>query len=259
MADIKKAVLSEIRKLGMDAVGIADAGIVNGDAPEGFRPANYLPEATSVIIIGMIMPAGSIRASAAGRDGDILFMRSFWNSAQILDTAAHRIAIMLEKRFGRRSIPLPTYSPMRLHNGIPKGILSLKHMARIAGLGGIGRNSLLINPKMGNRLRLSGVLTEAFLSPDRPFSGDPCPHGCSLCVKACPVNAIRDRSVDIITCMGRSIRHPLMQPYWSTRLLLWLSKKFNAMHGFVEDINNMMVTHYSEACTACMRACPYFK
>lgn len=257
MADMKQRVKKEAVSLGMDLCGVADAVTVNRDAPEGFRPSDYLPEAKSVVIIAQRMPEGSALASAAGRNGDILYMRSFWNTAEILDTAAHRLALFLENRFGYRSVPLPTYGPLRLHQGVPRGIISLKHTARIAGLGGIGRNSLLINTKLGNRLRLSGVITAAPFPSDKPYAGDPCPKNCRCCIDACPIGAIRDRSVDIIACMGRSIGHPLMQPYWSTRFLLWLSKKYSGIHGFVQDLNNMMMTHYSEACTRCMRACPF--
>jgi epoxyqueuosine reductase QueG len=125
--------------------------------------------------------------------------------------------------------------------------------------GGIGKNSLLIHPKLGNRLRLSGVLTEAPLAPDEPFADDPCPPGCDCCARACPVGAVRDRSVDIIACMKKSIRHPLMQPYWSTRLLLWLSKKSRGMHRFIEDLNNMIMANYAEACSRSLVGCPHFK
>ncbi len=150
---------------------------------------------------------------------------------------------------------------MRVHDGKTKGLISLKHHGQIAGIGSIGRNSLLIDSKYGNLLRLGGVITCAPLQPDEPRMKDPCPNNCNACVMACPVNAINpdDRAVDIIKCMWTSIRHPLMKPFFLTKALFWLSKYSKGMHKIAEDICNMVVLHHLESCTKCLMACPHFK
>ena len=56
------------------------------------------------------------------------------------------------------------------------------------GLGWIGKSCHLINPKVGPRLRLTTVLTDALLPPDPPL-----PNRCGSCTRcrnACPAHAI---------------------------------------------------------------------
>ncbi len=71
-----------------------------------------------------------------------------------------------------------------------QAIISHKLVAHLAGLGLIGKNSLLITKKHGPRVRWVTVLTDAPL----PATGgatdekDPCKN-CSLCVDLCPVHA----------------------------------------------------------------------
>ena len=68
--------------------------------------------------------------------------------------------------------------------------LAEKSWAVEAGLGWIGRNSLLANPRLGSFLLLGEVVTTAELEPDAPFVRDGC-GTCRACVDACPVAAIR--------------------------------------------------------------------
>lgn len=61
--------------------------------------------------------------------------------------------------------------------------------ARKAGLGWIGKNSLLLNKSLGSYFYLGEVLTSLDLAPDRPFSKDHC-GSCSRCMDLCPTRAI---------------------------------------------------------------------
>jgi reductive dehalogenase len=61
-----------------------------------------------------------------------------------------------------------------------------------AGLGELGRNGLLITPRLGPRLRLAKVFTDMPLAPDRPISfgvAEFCEE-CGKCAKHCPGRAI---------------------------------------------------------------------
>jgi epoxyqueuosine reductase len=75
-----------------------------------------------------------------------------------------------------------------------RGHLSHKHVARLAGLGWIGRNNLLVNETFGSRIRLVTVLTNIPLVADSPLSMDCGP--CRDCVRVCPVGAISERPED---------------------------------------------------------------
>lgn len=73
-----------------------------------------------------------------------------------------------------------------------------------AGLGWIGKNSLLINRKYGSSLLLGELLLNFGVDVyDRPYQGEGC-AGCSGCEKACPAGAILPgRAIDAARCISR--------------------------------------------------------
>lgn len=65
----------------------------------------------------------------------------------------------------------------------------LKLAAYEAGLGVYGKSGIILNPVLGNRMNLGGILTAAELEPDgRLTDFDPC-KDCDICLKACPAKA----------------------------------------------------------------------
>jgi epoxyqueuosine reductase len=74
-------------------------------------------------------------------------------------------------------------------------------LAAYAGLGWIGRHSLVINPDLGSWLLLAGIATTLPLTPDT-LVADQC-GTCTLCIDACPTGAIvGDREVDARKCIS---------------------------------------------------------
>jgi epoxyqueuosine reductase len=63
-----------------------------------------------------------------------------------------------------------------------------KHLAARAGLGWIGKNTLLISRDFGPWLHLGEIFTEIELTPDNPTASY-CGR-CQRCIKACPTGAI---------------------------------------------------------------------
>lgn len=82
--------------------------------------------------------------------------------------------------------------------------LAEKQLAVEAGLGWIGRQSLLVTPALGTYVLLGELLlTEPCGSYDAPFEGSRC-GTCRACLDACPVQALTpDRTVDTRRCISR--------------------------------------------------------
>lgn len=85
---------------------------------------------------------------------------------------------------------------------VDAGPVPERELARRAGLGWIGRNSMLIHPRFGSHLFIATVLTNLELELDEPFAADRC-GSCYKCVESCPTHAIRaGRLVDSRQCLS---------------------------------------------------------
>jgi epoxyqueuosine reductase QueG len=101
-----------------------------------------------------------------------------------LDLLANDVARWLAAR-GYRALAVPASMPYNLPR--LQGIFSHKLGARLAGLGWIGKSSLLLTEQFGPRVRFVTVLTDAPLETGSPMERG-C-GGCRICVDACPVGA----------------------------------------------------------------------
>jgi epoxyqueuosine reductase len=71
-----------------------------------------------------------------------------------------------------------------------------------AGLGWIGKNSMLISRKNGSYFFISELITDIELEYDKPMGGNYC-GDCSRCMDSCPTAAITDlREVDANKCIS---------------------------------------------------------
>jgi epoxyqueuosine reductase QueG len=109
----------------------------------------------------------------------------------LLDQAATLVAAALQDaQYAAMSVP----ASLAIDSAGYQGPLSHKLVARMAGLGWIGRSCLLVTPEAGPRVRLVTVLTDAPLAPGAPLARD-C-GACTLCVDACPARAFTGRPFD---------------------------------------------------------------
>lgn len=195
-ADVKDAAL----QLGARACGIADPGRFSG-APEGFRPTDIYPDCRSVVVFLKEMPPDIIL-----QEHPIPYTHAAYQLYGELDRLGMALCRRLEAR-GIHALPVPADTPY-LHweperrRGM--GILSLRHAAVQAGLGVLGRNTLLIHEHLGNMAYIGAVLANAPFAPDPVIVEPACPDGCRVCLDACPVEALDGTTVDQARCRERS-------------------------------------------------------
>lgn len=74
-------------------------------------------------------------------------------------------------------------------------------LAHKAGIGAIGKNTMLINKTHGSYLFLGGIMTDLELVPDSGPSENPCGN-CSKCITSCPTGALSDYHLDSRKCLS---------------------------------------------------------
>src|SRR5439155_3308946 len=193
--------------LGFDLVGITSLGpmetadafddwIERGYAGEmGYLPRDAVkrrdsrlpvPGTTSAIVVGLNYggraPSGPIARYARGDDYHDLM------TARLEEL--HR---WLESELGRR-ISGKAY--------VDTGPILERDLARRAGLGWFGKNTNLINPRLGSFFFIGALLVELDIQSDAPFEVDRC-GTCTRCLDACPTNAfVEPRVLDATRCIS---------------------------------------------------------
>jgi epoxyqueuosine reductase QueG len=174
------------RVSGADLCGIAPVERFK-NAPDGFHPFDIFPGTKSVITIAKHEIESTLHSKSAV---------AYTFATEMILGEIYRITmdmiVKLEHK-GYIAIPIPSepYEYWDEKEMTGKGIMSLKHAAYLSGLGVFGRNTLLMNRKYGNLLRLGAIITDAIIEGDPLDDFSPCDDSCNLCLKSCPVGAIK--------------------------------------------------------------------
>ena len=184
-----------ILNLGADICGIANIDRFS-NAPTGFTPSDIFKECKSVIVFAKRLPKGVGYVSPR-----IVYNHANNQTISEVDKITYKASIELEQ-IGCLVVPLPCDSPYDYwdnENLTGKAVLSLRHAAVLAGLGSLGKNTLLINRKYGNFITLGGLLTDLDLESDK-LSEDLCLENCNLCLKSCPAGALDGKTANQKLC-----------------------------------------------------------
>ena len=161
-------------------------------------------------------PRGRVAAYAWGRDYH-----------DVIQERLRAIVTFIEQRLGR---PVPT----RCYTD--SGPILERDLAQRAGLGWIGKNTCLINPKLGSCFLLAEILLEADLKPDKALHTDQC-GTCTRCIGACPTACILpDRTIDARKCVS------------------YLTIELKA--GIPSELRPMMA-NWVFGCDVCQMVCPW--
>jgi epoxyqueuosine reductase len=146
-------------------------------------PARAWPQLASAIVVGLNYytdsdpredeNSGIIARYARGRDYHRVIKRKLLSLLEAL-----------ENEIGRELPAARAY--------VDTGPVLERELARRAGLGWFGRNTMLIDPRRGSYFFLATLLVELELEPDPPFDADHCGR-CNACVEACPTGALLGR------------------------------------------------------------------
>jgi epoxyqueuosine reductase len=180
--ELKKHLAELTERWGGDLFGVADLEeVTDAIAKEYGEQFNALTRAISAAVF---FPKLVVNELAQGPTHT--YLRYYDTINARLDDIALRLNNFLQKQ-GYQAFPIP--ASQRVSESKLAGIFSHRLAAHRAGLGWIGKNCSLINPKVGPRLRLVTVLTDAPLPVDKPLENR-CGE-CILCREACPPGAIK--------------------------------------------------------------------
>jgi epoxyqueuosine reductase QueG len=183
--DITERLERRALRAGADGMGVADVAALRDIAPE-HDAARFLDGARAVV-----MAVAADPPAVRGANDPEEYMALAWTGYQRADAAALSMRRFLHDAGYKTEFIVREWHRARDRHGKNIKTLPLKQAAAAAGLGTIGRHTLLITPEHGPRVRLSGFVTDAPLTAGKPMKNDLC-DGCNACARACPSGAIAE-------------------------------------------------------------------
>jgi epoxyqueuosine reductase len=204
-------------EIGFNLVGVAEAGLSQSHhryvdwLARGYHGAmNYLarpdaitrrsnvhellPEARSIIAVGMNYYSPPLSRTREG-SGVGVVARYAWG-----DDYHEVIADRLEQLVA--FIAAETSHPIKHKICVDTSAMLEREWAVRAGLGWIGKNTMLIHPRAGSWFLLGELLLDLELEYDAPFAADYC-GTCTRCAEACPTQCIlSDHNLDASRCIA---------------------------------------------------------
>ena len=187
-----------------------------------------VPAARSVVALGTIYNTDRPYSTEVNDPDAALVSRYAWGR-DYHDVLGRRMEALLAR------MRAATGEPFEARCYVDTGPVQERVYAQYAGLGWIGRNTCLINPEKGSWLFLSEIITSLPLAPDPPQL-DQC-GTCTLCLEACPTDALREPWV-----------------LDATRCLSYLTIE---LRGPIPEVRRPDVGTHVYGCDICQDVCPY--
>jgi epoxyqueuosine reductase len=211
MRSLEEQIKEQAHTLGFELAGIAPAAPADGFAhlrdwlAAGFagemaymerhaearrHPAAVLPEVRSVVMVAMNYAASEGRTSqlAPGEPAGMQAPRSL--AARVARYArGSDYHDVLRQRLKRLLAWIQQQRPgCRGRGVVDTAPLLERDFARRAGLGWFGKNTMLLNKRLGSYFFLGALLLDLELKPDPPHETSHC-GSCTACLDACPTQA----------------------------------------------------------------------
>ena len=169
-------------------------------------PREILPECKSILVLATpYMPPSPTRAERSASEdeadrgvrgeGEARVASYAWGADyhDILPARMKELVQFIEQQVG---------GPIKNRYYTDTGPILERDLAQRAGIGWIGKNTCLINPKQGSYFLLSEILLDLALEPDLPIVTDHC-GTCTRCITACPTQCILpNRTLDARHCIS---------------------------------------------------------
>ena len=157
------------------------------------NPASLLEGAKSIIVFGFHYPPQTIRQPSDALIGRIASYAVNDDYHPLLKQKAH--ALM-------QNVSQQTDMEIEYRVFVDSAPLMEKDTAHMAGLGWIGKHSLLITPSFGSFQVIGCILTDLDIPPAEPFLQDLC-GSCRACIQTCPTSCISEQHViDASRCIA---------------------------------------------------------
>jgi epoxyqueuosine reductase len=161
------------------AAGYAGEMQYLADRRDAYRhPRNVLEGARSIVMLAMNYRT---EEPATAGPGQGRVSRYAWGEVDYHDLIRQRLNVLCN--FVREHVPNAS-----VRGVVDTAPLMERELAQLAGLGWIGKNTLLLNREMGSWFFLAALLTDVELAYDEPFAADHC-GTCRACLDACPTDA----------------------------------------------------------------------
>ena len=211
--ELTAALKSHAQALGFGLVGVAPAVDARGAARLGewldrgyagemrylherreayAHPRHVLEGVRSVVMLGLHYRTADPAPVDAGQ-GRVA--RYAWGTADYHDLIRERLHDLADHL--RQLVPTATTRGI-----VDTAPLLEREFAQLAGLGWVGKNTLLLNRDAGSYFFLAALLTDVELTYDAPHETDHC-GTCTACLDACPTDAFPQAGVlDASRCIS---------------------------------------------------------